>query len=143
MEDMKKLVHERDIKNVLIEYATALDSKIYERLENVFLPDSLAVYYGVGECQGLAEITALVSGVLSQCGQTQHLLSNYQIQVEGQIAWAKCYLQAIHVGKGDYEGELMTVWGEYSDELKLTDQGWRIARRELETLHSQGDIGLT
>ena len=36
----------------------------------------------------------------------------------------------------------MTVWGEYSDRLVRTADGWRIAHRTLTSLHSTGDIGL-
>jgi len=46
------------------------------------------------------------------------------------------------VGLGDYSDRLLTVWGEYRDQLVRTPAGWRIGYRELTTLHAQGDIGL-
>ena len=132
----------RVIERVLVDYATALDSKQYHLLGDVFTADAQVEYTGIGRCDGLAEVQALVSRVLDQCAETQHILSNYCIDIDGDTARARCYLQALHVGKGDFSGKTMTVWGEYIDELKRLSGSWRIHKRQLRTLHSEGDIGL-
>lgn len=94
------------------------------------------------ECRGVDSVIELVSEFLGRCGNTQHLLGNFQINVQGDRATASCYLQAIHEGLGDYSGQLLTVWGEYRDELQRTGDSWRISYRELAVISSQGDIGL-
>jgi len=132
----------REIEAVMIRYASALDKKQYGRLSDVFTPEGTANYIGLAECKGLDSIIKLVSGVLDRCGQTQHLLGNVQIDVQGDRATASCYLNAIHVGLGDYSGQVYTVWGEYRDQLVRTAAGWRISYRELSPIHAQGDIGL-
>ena len=132
----------REIEAVLIRYASALDKKQYERLSEVFIPEGTANYIGLAECKGLDSIIKLVSGVLDQCGHTQHLLGNIQIDIQGDRATASCYLQAIHVGLGDYSDQVLMVWGEYKDQLVKTAAGWRISYRELSPLHAEGDIGL-
>jgi len=132
----------QEIEAVLYRYAMCLDTKQYARLTEVFTPEASADYVGVGECRGLDSIIGLVSGVLDQCGNTQHLLGNVQIDLQGDKATSRCYLQAIHAGLGDYADQLMIVWGEYRDRLVKTPAGWRISYRELVTLHAQGDIGL-
>jgi len=132
----------QEIRSVLIRYASALDKKEYERLKEVFIPEATASYPGVGECKNLDSIIELVSGVLDRCGPTQHLLGNFNIEIQGREAMASCYLQAIHVGLGEYAGQLLTVWGEYRDRLVKTEAGWRIKHRELPVIHAQGDIGL-
>jgi hypothetical protein len=48
----------------------------------------------------------------------------------------------LHVGLGDYATETLIYWGEYSDELVRTADGWRIAHRTLTPQHATGDIGL-
>ncbi len=136
------LSHHRAIEDLLVKYATALDNRQYELLSEVFVEEAVAVYVGVGECQGLHSIVELVSSVLVQCAVTQHLLGNFRIAINGNEATAQCYLQAIHTGQGAFANALYTVWGEYSDRLVLTDRGWRIQHRELRTLHAAGDIGL-
>jgi len=130
------------IESVLFLYAQSLDTKRYARLTEVFTPDATANYVGMAECKGVESIIGLVSGVLDRCGNTQHLLGNVQIDVQGDKATSSCYLQAIHVGLGDYSDRLLTIWGEYRDQLVRTSAGWRISYRELTTLHAQGDIGL-
>mgnify|MGYP003700406985 CR=1 FL=1 len=136
------LLEEAKIEKVLNRYATALDSRNWSELAEVFAPDATANYQGIGLCNGLGEIVELVKSVLGQCGPTQHLLGNVDVQVNGSEAQARCYLQAIHVGIGDYEGQILTVWGEYRDELRRTPAGWRIVYRELAGIHTEGDIGL-
>lgn len=138
----EQLTQHRAIEDLLVKYATALDSRQYDLLSEVFVDDAVAVYVGVAECDGLQNIVKLVSSVLVQCAVTQHLLGNFRIAINGNEATAQCYLQAIHTGQGDYANALHTVWGEYSDKLVLTDRGWRIQHRELRTLHAAGDIGL-
>jgi hypothetical protein len=133
----------RAIEALLVRYAVALDSRDYGLLDEVFLPESTALYHGVGECQDRAAIVSLVGGVLDKCGPTHHLLGNYRIAVTGDRAVAKCYLTAVHGGLGDYVGAIMTVCGEYRDKLVRSPSGWRIERRELlTTLQFGDDIGL-
>lgn len=132
----------REIEAVLFRYAQALDTKQYAGLTEVFVPEATARYAGIGEFTGVESIIGLVSGVLDRCGNTQHLLGNVTIDVQGSEATASCYLQAIHVGLGNYSSQLLIIWGEYRDRLVKTPAGWRISYRELTTLHSQGDIGL-
>jgi ketosteroid isomerase-like protein len=130
------------IEAVLVRYATALDSRDYAQLDQVFLPDATARYVGVEFCRGRDQIVSFVSTVLQQCSVTQHLLGNFRIEIAGDTATAKCYLQAIHTGKGEFSEALHTVWGEYSDQLQRTESGWLIRHRELKTLHATGDIGI-
>ncbi len=142
MTDVNKLLMLREIEDLILEYAIALDRKDYDLLDNIFTPDAHVEYLGIGDCHGCDAVKGLVTGVLEQCAETQHMLSNIRIKLNGDTATASCYLQAIHVGKGDHEGQLLTIWGEYLDELILTDSGWRISKRQLRTIFSQGDVGL-
>ncbi|MBW2942414.1 nuclear transport factor 2 family protein [Zhongshania aquimaris] len=142
MIDTNQQIQIREIENIILEYATALDTKEYDLLDNIFSAEAKVEYVGIGECKGPKEVKELVCGVLEQCIETQHMLSNIRVKLNGSTAAATCYLQAIHLGKGDYEGQLLTIWGEYTDELALLDSGWRITKRTLRTIFSQGDIGL-
>lgn len=139
---METLLEAAEIERVLNLYATALDGRDWMALEGVFSRDATAHYEGIGHFDGRDAIVELVRSVLSQCGPTQHLLGNVRIEVDGDEAQAKCYLQAIHAGLGDYEGRTLTVWGEYRDRLQRTGEGWRIVHRELAAIHSEGDIGI-
>jgi phenylpropionate dioxygenase-like ring-hydroxylating dioxygenase large terminal subunit/ketosteroid isomerase-like protein len=131
-----------EIEALLQQYACAIDQRNLVLLDQVFEADSLACYAGLGEFHGTQAIAAAIENAIARCSTTQHMLSNVKVQVSGQRATARSYLQAIHVGVGKHAGELQTLWGEYRDELEKRPAGWRIIRRELITLHNQGDIGL-
>ena len=131
------------IRAVLTLYAKALDRRDYAALKRVFTPDATGNYHEAGTYQGIDAITGLMERALSQCARTQHLLGSMDIEIRGDEATASTYLQAIHVGKNPgYEGKLLTIWGEYRDQLVRTPEGWRIKYRELETTYAQGDIGM-
>lgn len=131
-----------EIQSVINLYASAIDKQQWAALEGVFTEDAIANFIGIGVFEGRQAITDLISSVLVQCSVTQHLLGNYNIVVSGDTATATCYLSALHVGIGEYAAETLTVWGEYTDQLVHTNDGWRIAHRTLTSLYASGDIGL-
>lgn len=131
-----------EIQQVINLYASAIDKHQWSALDGVFTDDAVANFIGIGVFEGRQAIADLIASVLTQCSATQHLIGNINIVVSGDTATATCYLSALHVGLGDYAAETLTVWGEYSDELVRTANGWRIAHRTLTSLHATGDIGL-
>ena len=131
-----------EIQKVINLYAYSLDRKQWSALENVFTEDAVADFVGFGTCEGRQAIADFVSSVLNKCAVTQHLLGNIDIDVDGDQAQATCYLEALHVGLGKYASETLTVWGEYSDKLVRTANGWRIVHRTLNGMYAEGDIGL-
>ncbi len=131
-----------EIQQVLQLYASALDKKQWVALDNVFTEDAVADFIGLGSFAGRQNIADFVKAVLVQCSVTQHLLGNINIVVNGDEAHTTCYLSALHVGLGDYATQTLTVWGEYSDKLVRTANGWRIDHRTLTTMHASGDVGL-
>jgi len=139
---IETLLERAAIQSVLDLYATALDNRDWAALDNVFTADASTHYEGMGHFQGRDASVRFISGVLNQCGPTQHLLGNYRVEIDGDTATAKCYLAAIHAGIGDYAGQTQTVWGEYRDRLVKTPAGWRIAHRELAGIHGEGDVGI-
>jgi len=130
------------VHETLSRYATALDEKRWVLLKDVFTPDAVVEYKGIGGCRGIGEIMDIVSGVLSQCGATQHALSNIRIHIDGGTAKARCYLNAFHRGMADYRDNTMMVRGQYADSLLRTAYGWRIAERKLAIIDVEGDIGI-
>ncbi len=73
-----------DVIDVVNRYATALDSKDWDLLDEVFSPDVRADF---GErLEGVAAVKALVRSMLGGCGPTQHLLGNHRVEVDGDRA---------------------------------------------------------
>jgi 3-phenylpropionate/cinnamic acid dioxygenase small subunit len=71
--------------------------------------------------------------------ETQHLISNHQINVQGDTATCRCYLQAQHVRKAAHGGPNFIIAGRYEDQLTRTSEGWRISFRRLVVMWTDGN----
>lgn len=117
------------IVNVLHDYADAIDRKDWEKLgSQVFTPE-LDMDFVTWSASTPAEAVERIRTFIDRCGKTQHLLGSYRIEIEGDVARARTYVRAFHLGAGDFEGETYEMAGEYLDELRRTDAGWRISAR--------------
>jgi hypothetical protein len=124
---------------VLNWYATCLDTRDWAGLDDVIDPAATA-QYGV-RLEGRAAIVDSIRGFLGGCGPSQHLLGNYEIQIDGDTAHAVTKARVIHVGAGSRAG--LTPYeaiGVYRDRLVLTAEGWRIIHRTFDVHISIGDI---
>ena len=139
----RTLCAEADIKRVLIAYATTVDTRNWPEFDNVFIESAQAVYGSDPSfqftCEGRAEIREMCRVNLDGCGPTQHLLTNFQIDIEGDQARSVCSIQAGHFGKGANRNKRYEMWGEYRDDLLESPVGWRITRRQLHVIHEFGD----
>lgn len=140
--DVEAVIERAQIERVLVGYATALDDRNWAELSQVFLEDAYVEYEGIGRFKGLAAIEHVIRGFLDACGNTQHQISNVRIDLRGSQAKTQCYVVATHSGLGRYADQILTVWGEYTDELQRHGRGWRIASRRLSIRLVQGDIGV-
>ena len=140
---LEALRDEALIRKVLIAYATTVDSRDWPALDGVF-EESAAAVYGSDPafqftCKGREQIREMCKANLDGCGPTQHLLTNFQIEVDGDRATSVCSVQAGHFGTGEASRTSYELWGEYRDELARGDSGWRIVKRHLHVIHEFGD----
>jgi 3-phenylpropionate/cinnamic acid dioxygenase small subunit len=118
---------------VLNRYADVCDTKDFDRFVDVFTADATMDYSTIPDVQvGPREIADNVRGHLGGCGPTQHLLGNYEVQVDGDTARASCKVRAFHLGVGGHEGETFEALATYTDRLVRTEGGWRIAARTMD-----------
>lgn len=118
-----------EIAAVLDRYAEALDSRRWELLTDVFVPE-LEFDFGEWVANSREEAVATIRTYLDGCGATQHLLGNYRIAVNGETAVSRVYVRAFHLGTGSAAGKTYEMGGEYRDALRRTPEGWRSFRRE-------------
>ena len=119
-------------------YCWALDTRAWDELRQVFLPDAHAVLGG-SDLQGIEAIIARVTEALSPLDDSQHMVSTHQITVDGDRATCRCYLQAQHIRHDADGGPNFIIAGRYEDELVRTADGWRIAHRQLVPMWSEGN----
>jgi hypothetical protein len=136
------LADRQEIIDVTIAYCWALDTKQWDALDEVFLPDATA-YLGTPDLlEGLDAIRDRISRALSPLDDSQHLVATHQVVVDGDQATCRCYLQAQHVrhaAAGPGRGANFIIAGRYEDRLVRTPNGWRIAHRDLLPMWREGN----
>ena len=131
------LIDRAAIIDVTNRYCWALDAKDWAVLDTVFAEDANGDL--LEDVVGRTAIKKRVETALSRMDETQHLISNHQINVQGDTATSRCYLQAQHVRKAAHGGTNFIIAGRYEDELKRTPDGWRISFRRLVVMWTDGN----
>lgn len=130
------------ITDRLLEFSRAVDTKKFERLENVFAPVAVGIYNGRRSHETCAELIASMHRNLGDncyCGASQHNVLNVQVEMEGtDRATSRAYFYAVQLGVDRYDGQFWKTWGEYHDFWTLTAAGWRIHERRYTTFFSEG-----
>lgn len=133
---------ERAILNLLGDFARILDRKQWDRVPEVFA-DDITFNYGDGQEQaGMAALHVNFTKFLDRCGPTQHLLGSIQIELDGDTAISRAYVQARHQGLGDKSQASFDTSGEYTDRWERRTEGWRIVRRDARWDMFSGDSGV-
>ena len=127
------------IADLTAAYCWALDARDWAALEQVFLPDATAELASP-LLHGVEAIKARVAKALDPLDESQHMVTNHQIVIEGDVATCRCYLQAQHVRRGAAgDGVNFVIGGRYEDEMVRTPQGWRIRHRRLVRMWEEGN----
>lgn len=135
---LQSIADERAIINLAAQYCWALDTGDFEALRNVFLPDAFALLGGT-ECEGIDAIIERISSALTVLDASQHLVGSHLVSLDGDRGTHRCYLQAQHMRQGVEGGDLWMVAGSYEDQVLRTPDGWRIERRILSRIWTDGN----
>jgi 3-phenylpropionate/cinnamic acid dioxygenase small subunit len=137
---LQELTDRAAIVDAAIAYATALDTRDWGRLGELFTDDACWEYSGSGErLTGPDAIVARISTSLARFDATHHLNGNHVATVHSDEAEHTCYYQAQHVRLGLPEGEKFLGGGRYDDRLRLTPDGWRFTHRRIISVWSEGN----
>jgi ketosteroid isomerase-like protein len=132
--DVQELSDRLEIRNLIDEYAGALDDGSTDRLVGVFTEDAHFFVTQAGSDEplmhydGSSEIAQIMT-LISPFGHTFHIMLNNQIKVDGDTATSLTYCSANHL-IGDEEANL-EMYLKYKDDLQRTPDGWKIARRQV------------
>ena len=122
-----------DIAEVLVRYATGIDTRDWDLFRTCFTEDLLAEYDGIATWHGVEEITASMESSHAEMGHTMHQLANLAITVDGDDASARSYVDAVLMAADGQTG--LNPRGIYDDRLVRTADGWRIAHRRYTMVH--------
>jgi hypothetical protein len=139
---LQGLLDERDILRALARFARIADAKKFASLAEVF-DDEVEFDYGSGQLEhGITALQALLRRHLDRCGGTQHLIGSVLVDVDGDRAISRAYVQARHQRAGDFAGPVFDSNGEYIDRWERRAPGWRIVNRKAEWAVNTGDIAV-
>lgn len=128
------------IIDLTIAYCWALDTRDWGALDDVFTPDAHADL-GLA-ASGIEAIKRRVSSALGMLDDSQHMVTNHQVAVDGDRATCRSYFHAQHIRQATPGGPNFIVAGRYEDSLIRTQAGWRIADRRLVVMWRDGNIAV-
>lgn len=118
----------QDIIDVLIRYATGIDRRDWPLFRTVFTGDCALDYGEIGTWHGVDAVTEFMTQAHAMAGHTMHRMSNHVVELHGEPAAARTYVDSLIMGSDNRSG--VNAIGFYDDDLVRTDLGWRIARRQ-------------
>jgi ketosteroid isomerase-like protein len=128
------------ISDVVVAYATAVDTRDWTAFRQLFTDDAVIDYsaaYGIAG--GPDEITRWISALMTRelVPDTMHAITNVRISVAGDTAaaWAY-YVNPDVMTVGADEPYLLFNAGRYSIGLRQAGGRWRISRLEAEIMFS-------
>ena len=118
------------LQDVLLRYAAGVDDRNLEMYRNCFADDVEIVGFSGGTVTGADQWVGDVRGKLDAFEATQHMLGPQLAEIDGDTAWARTDVQALHYLK-DKPGTTLTLWATYKSDFRRIDGQWKITRHEL------------
>lgn len=138
----------RDVTDLLLRYAWAIDSKDWELLHTCFVADCLVVYGngnsphpgGARRFGSRDELVGYMQHTHQPLDGSLHRMSNIQVTVTGRdAATAIAYGDNLLVLRSHPDGPFYESAGHYADELVRRDGEWRITTRRYTRVWAQGN----
>jgi len=124
--DRQALADRIAAEDLLTRYATAVDRRDWEQYRSIFTADAEIDYTSAGGIAGTVdEVVEFLSTSLEMFEMTQHLVSNIDLEVNGQSATVTAMFNNPMRLPG---GDTWFTGGWYHHDLVRTPDGWRSRR---------------
>jgi hypothetical protein len=117
------------IAEVLIRYATGIDSKDWPLLRSCWTDEIDVDYQQLGRFTSADALTDVMRQLHENMGPTYHRMSNFVIAVDGDRATVRSYVQAVLMLQPDDSTNWVDALRHYDDVFVRTADGWRISER--------------
>lgn len=128
---LQQLSDRFEIREMIVRYANALDTRRFEWLDEIFTPDAYIDYRATGGINGdYTKIRAWLPPATGAFPHMCHLVANIAVTVEGNRASARTLCLnpvEVPVRPGGSQVMFLAMW--YADALIRTAVGWRMTRR--------------
>jgi len=126
------LVDRLAITDVLNTYSSAVDRFDSAAVRGVLADDIWAKYGNGDPVEGGDTLAAWIAEATATIVWQHHQLSVYHVELDGDHAKTLSYLTSHQVFSGDSAAKILVA--RYHDELRRTDDGWKISKRVMELL---------
>ena len=116
------------ITDLLIRYATGIDTKDWPLFRTCFTDDVRADYGDIGVWTDVDGLTEFMTTSHETMSSTKHMMSNFVIDVDGDAASATSYVHVVLVLTREPQTWIDAV-GHYVDTLVRASDGWKIRER--------------
>jgi hypothetical protein len=130
------LVDRALIGDVLIRYARCADTKDWAGIAALFSEDG-TVISPFGDFPG-RQFESIAAPLMEPFWATHHISSNHAIEVDGDRASSRSYLQAIHLTDPGDPSVHADIGGWYDHTFERVDGRWLIASMDLSFVWSDG-----
>jgi len=113
------------IEDVIVRYATAMDTQDWDLFRSCFRPDARTVLERVGEFGTCEAVIALLAPRLKIFAALQHFVTNVMVSGDGDVATARNNFVSHHVLK---DADSYTYGGTFEFDLVREDGRWRFKR---------------
>jgi ketosteroid isomerase-like protein len=124
----------RAIRELLLRYAHGIDARDLAAVASCFAPD--AAYHGALAVGTFADALAALPAAMARYAATRHTITLHDAQVTGDTARSTAECTARHWMP---TGGCRVVAVRYRDQLARAPEGWRITRRDVDTLWSRDE----
>ena len=124
------------IEDVIVRYATAMDTQDWDLFRGCFRPDARTVMDRVGEFDTREALIALLAPRFTIFAALQHFVTNVMISGNGDVATARNNFVSHHVPK---DADSYTYGGTFEFALARDADGWRITSHAIRILWDAGD----
>jgi 3-phenylpropionate/cinnamic acid dioxygenase small subunit len=117
------------IAEVLIRYATGIDSKDWPVFRSCFTDEIDVDYQQLGRFTSADALTDVMRQLHHNMGPTYHRMTNFVIAVDGNRAAVRSYVNAVLMLQPDDSTNWVDALGHYDDVFVRTADGWKISER--------------
>ena len=132
----QELADRQAVQDVLIRYATSCDARDMAAYGSCFAEDAVISGFGSETVNGRQAWVDYVDKALKAFTATQHFVGNQVVQLKGDAATMRTYVQATHF-LAERPGTTLTLFAIYHDELVRNNGNWEITEHRLEPMGTQ------
>jgi len=138
LEKLDYLMARAEVSEAVSHYPTTIDTRDWKAFRAIFTEEIDILLTMAARADrprqtvGADAFTDAVEKVITSFSITQHFLTDYRIQVKGDVATCLSYMYARHMPPADRPSQaIWDVGGFYEFELRRTAAGWKVPKYTL------------